>query len=185
MTNLTPQPPNTMSALFIFRLQDDHFLVADSTTPPITPWLVRHPPVSITVATPGSNIDTLTLELMALHGTDRVRGGSYSEEHLTIAQFLTIETRLRERPCTQCGRTGHYAAVCWVGPTRPLTMEEAARHCERCDRNGHVTSDCHETWDINGREIDDDTDGDSENSVEYDDTYLDAGYDSQDSDESE
>ena len=143
-----------MTALYILHLLNHHFLVTDTISPPITSWLMRYPPVSMRQATGSADADALTLELMAIYGTDCVRGGSYTDEHLTIAQLLTIESCLYDRSCTQCGQPGHYAAVCWPGPLAT------------------------DTWDINGCEINDDTDADS---AYYDDDDDDTGYDSQDS----
>jgi hypothetical protein len=58
--------------------------------------------------------DKITKEMMASHGIENVRGGSYVSEQLDDIQeeSLLREIWAAKDCCTQCGRKGHFIASC-------------------------------------------------------------------------
>jgi len=62
--------------------------------------------------------DNTTLDLMACHGVDRVRGASYVQAELPEATAAVLARRLADMRggCFACSSAGHFAAAC---PRRP------------------------------------------------------------------
>ena len=82
-----------MTTIYIFRLEGGHYSVSKSDS-------VRrfHPPVCLvkTIENAGPfDEDKIVKELMATHGIDKVRGGSYVAETLTEAQRSVLQQELR------------------------------------------------------------------------------------------
>ena len=142
-------------------------------------WTVSHPPVTIertfTESSPFDE-DKTTKELMARHGIDRVRGGSYCQEHLTTAQITALQAELRTAAgtCFTCGKAGHYAVDCRTSISKPKPASRPHDEaCYRCGRTGHYIADCYASKDVHGRDIVDD---DSEEDSDYDDDDSDDDY---------
>lgn len=129
-------------------------------------WTSLHRPTAIERTIPETSPfdeDKLTKELMARHGIDRVRGGSYCQENLSSTQLaaLRMELRLASGVCFNCGKTGHYVSECdGVVASKPKTKTKSAA-CYRCGREGHFVADCYATKDIHGRVIVNDDSDDS------------------------
>ena len=60
--------------------------------------------------------DACVISLMAEHGIDKVRGGSYSNIKLSAAQRKSLESQLAHTndQCARCGRKGHFIASCYA-----------------------------------------------------------------------
>lgn len=96
---------------------------------------------------------------MAIHGIDRVRGGTYAQIHLPYYQTKTLTDELKtvSNSCFHCGMTGHYIKTC---PQRPHNSSNEvtplppisglAQLCTRCGRNSHKVQDCYATTNIQG-----------------------------------
>ena len=58
--------------------------------------------------------DKTTLEYMAAHGVERVRGGTHSQVVLPPEQLAAIEQQMRtaQDRCLRCGSDAHFAAHC-------------------------------------------------------------------------
>lgn len=74
--------------------------------------------------------DAKVLELMAIHGVDKVRGGSYSQETLTQTQMEAITSAVRGATdvCLNCGKKGHFIKNCpkkreGKGPAKEIPVE--------------------------------------------------------------
>lgn len=60
--------------------------------------------------------DTEVKKLMALHGIDNVRGGSYSQNELTPTQKKSLQSEMDHASgrCLRCGRDSHWVAQCFA-----------------------------------------------------------------------
>jgi predicted GIY-YIG superfamily endonuclease len=137
-------------------------------------WTARHRPVTIERTFPETSPfdeDKTTKELMARHGIDRVRGGSYCQETLTSAQVTALQAEMRTATgaCFTCGKPGHYATDCRV--TVLSKPRAKADTCYRCGRAGHYSNTCYASKDVYGRTIADDSDSYEED--DSDDEYYD------------
>ncbi len=82
-------------------------------------WTSKYKPIrigSVFLATGPTHEDATVKELMAVHGIDMVRGGSYSNVVLTQMQIdaLTAELRGATDKCMRCGRSGHWIKDCYA-----------------------------------------------------------------------
>ena len=84
-----------MVSLYCLLLEDGHYYVGKSSNVHVrfedhqagegSEWTARHPPVSLFEIRPNCDDwdeDKFVKQMMALHGIDKVRGGSYSQIHL-------------------------------------------------------------------------------------------------------
>jgi predicted GIY-YIG superfamily endonuclease len=116
-----------MTSIYVLRLQAGKFYVGKSENPMRryqehlegkgSSWTRKYRPLKVEKilenASPFDE-DKVTKEMMAKHGIENVRGGSYVTETLDDVQE---EALLREiwgakDCCTQCGRKGHFIADC-------------------------------------------------------------------------
>lgn len=110
--------------------------------------------------------DRTVLEFMRIHGIDNVRGGSFSNVHLTRAQRDVLEMQLNHASsrCLRCGSHGHWVAQC------PRAVREVEYYdadidedvtvtygtytdgdvCFRCGRRGHWVAQCYARTHVNG-----------------------------------
>jgi hypothetical protein len=121
---------------------------------------------------PGLEEDAQVKSMMLQHGIDHVRGGSYSNVHLTSTQTAMLEKTIRhaESVCFRCGQQNHFANQCdsqtMVGSLSTtktfhvhgashnrLVQDQTLRHCERCGRNNHTADRCFATFDVRGVRI--------------------------------
>jgi predicted GIY-YIG superfamily endonuclease len=60
--------------------------------------------------------DKVTKELMAKHGIDKVRGGTYVSPELDDFQMEMLQQEIwaAKDCCTTCGRKGHFASKCYA-----------------------------------------------------------------------
>jgi predicted GIY-YIG superfamily endonuclease len=131
-------------------------------------WTKLHPPVVLFCqerAVSPFHEDGKVKELMAEHGIDRVRGGSYCQVRLPDEKRAALEEELRhaQGACLRCGRAGHWAAGCYAKTDAagtplpdsdgqqpkvraPAPAENAGpartRQCSRCGRAGHKAANC-------------------------------------------
>jgi predicted GIY-YIG superfamily endonuclease len=143
-------------------------------------WTRQHPPLRTLIIKPmGSPFeeDMTTKEMMAKHGIENVRGGSYCNVTLTREQMTLLEREIRhaQNKCFLCGDATHYAMECKVSPTQPRVK---AMRCYRCGRTSHISRDCFAktTYDGNPIEIDltqtdDEDDGEDDDEDDEDEEY--------------
>lgn len=102
--------------------------------------------------------DKYTLKLMAEHGIENVRGGSYVQIHLPELIISDIERRIRMATdrCLNCGSKDHFVTKCirkrkseeketinTNKKSRFLSkLEKNFIGCEICMKDDHFTSDC-------------------------------------------
>lgn len=100
--------------------------------------------------------DKITKELMAKHGIEKVRGGSYVQEELSEfhVEALKMELWGATDKCTTCGRQGHFARNCYARKdvtgkeidTESESDDDSSRSsgsCYCCGRSGHYAADCY------------------------------------------
>ena len=82
-------------------------------------WTRLHGPIRLVESYKTSNTfeeDRKTKEIMAKYGIDKVRGGSYTTEHLDryTIEFLQKEIWSGQDRCSRCGRCNHYVTECYA-----------------------------------------------------------------------
>jgi len=101
--------------------------------------------------------DKITKELMAKHGIDNVRGGTYVSEELDVYQKDTLQREIwsASDSCTTCGRSGHFASSCYARTTvtgerieYESEEDEESEYdyyepiCYKCRTIGHYATTC-------------------------------------------
>jgi len=109
-------------------------------------WTRRFPPVSLVETRMGVSPfeeDKATKEYMAIHGIDKVRGGSYVTEELSTTQWEECRTALRAAGdcCTRCGRKGHFVATCYASTHVEGDAIEEAEEAEEAEDSEEEAED--------------------------------------------
>lgn len=144
-------------------------------------WVKNHPILKLISVIPVNTLETkvefkeeeVVTKMMMEYGIDKVRGGSYCNNVLTIPQKdeLTRRLRMMNGQCVVCGGTGHFAVNCKNKKSDPSPKETEPpkkSRCERCFRYGHTISKCWAKRYENKEEISDD-DEESEDDEDDDD----------------
>ena len=166
--------PNMSISLYVLRCEGDRFYVGKTHNVDVrfkqhaagagAAWTTRYPPVCIERTYDNMSPfdeDRITKELMATHGINKVRGGSYVMLDLSAVHVSAIQHELRSAQdlCTRCGRKGHFVRDCYAkteivdGQTFAIanmimnkkndSNVTAQDSCTRCGRAGHVVRDCY------------------------------------------
>jgi predicted GIY-YIG superfamily endonuclease/ribosomal protein S14 len=185
--------------IYILKLQQGKFYVGKSQDPmgryaehlagQGSAWTRRYKPVGVEKilenASPFDE-DKLVKEMMAKHGIENVRGGSYVAEELDEIQeeALLREIWGAQDRCTACGRHGHFIASCsaktdilgnrlvaepaplFNPKPHPFTQVAKKNSCFRCGRTGHYASDCYAMTNVKGEYLDSDSENDWSDSNE-------------------
>ena len=154
-------------------------------------WTRIHKPVSMTLHPEMSKGDEskYTERLMAVHGIDNVRGSHYVEVELPEEKRRQAEAAIRcaNDLCQGCGEKGHYIAMCPYPQGRPSPRKaeakgaaprkakaapprrantgrggSRARSCRRCGRESHRETECYARTDVDGYELDSESEESSE-----------------------
>lgn len=87
--------------------------------------------------------DKYTKIMMAEHGIDNVRGGSYTQIELSdqVKQFLQVELSNASDHCFICGSDKHFAKRCKQKQTKTIdnTVQPV---CYKCKKTGHFANKC-------------------------------------------
>jgi predicted GIY-YIG superfamily endonuclease len=128
-------------------------------------WTRAHKPVALEREIRNASAfdeDKITKELMAKHGIDKVRGGSYVATGLPDYQVkaLTTEIRTATDLCTGCGSKGHFISSCQKGAgIRPFLNKKAEwKWRKEDDEEDDEKDDEKEDEEEDGEEDDDDYD---------------------------
>lgn len=107
-------------------------------------WTILHKPVSVCEIRHNCDDwdeDKFVKQMMALHGVDKVRGGSYSQTVLPqfVKDLLVREIRGATNRCFRCGASDHFAKSCESVSSNP---QRAKIVCFKCNIRGHYANEC-------------------------------------------
>ena len=95
-----------MTTIYVLRLEDDHDYVGKTGNLMLryqgngAAWTLRYMPLSLVRSIEGASPfdeDKIVKELMAIHGIDKVRGGSYVSDILTESQRCHLQQEIRDQ----------------------------------------------------------------------------------------
>jgi len=115
--------------IYILKLEGGNYYVGKSDNPAQrfiqhingegSAWTKKHRPLKLLNIIPNASSfdeDKHVKELMAKYGIDKVRGGTYVQDKLSVAQEEMLKKEIRGATdcCTRCGKEGHFVANCWA-----------------------------------------------------------------------
>jgi predicted GIY-YIG superfamily endonuclease len=112
-------------------------------------WTVLHKPVKVAEILEKANPfeeDRMVKQYMGLYGIDKVRGGTYIHENLSIDEinFLQREIWSAQERCMRCGRDNHLAKTCRAQTNiYDVALYDPYIVCDICNRQGHKSSQCY------------------------------------------
>jgi hypothetical protein len=140
-----------MTSIYILKLKNNKYYIGQSKTPEYrirqhkkglgAYWTKLHPPVKVINVIRDCDSydeDKYTLQYMADHGIDNVRGGSFCQRDLPKESIKTIKRMINgaKNKCQNCDKAGHYINKC---PTK----NKKSKSCSRCGRNNHTDDKCY------------------------------------------
>jgi len=157
---------------YVAELEDECYYVGETTRDDVqirflehvngvgAEWTRLHKPkrlVCIYEGLGGHHETAIVLELMQIHGVDKVRGGAFSTVELSRETRAVIEHLLRSgsNRCFRCGSNMHFirdcpsavlvpppTAVAPTPPRPPAFVGPRIIKCGRCGRTGHGQQRC-------------------------------------------
>lgn len=102
--------------------------------------------------------DMMVKKYMRTYGIDKVRGGSYSNIHLSQSQIdaLLRELSNADDRCFNCKQKGHFVNNCPNSIDSNLESTPSCMVCTRCGRMNHLRILCSYSTDIDGNFLDSD-----------------------------
>ncbi len=156
--------------IYVIKLEDDYYYVGkthnveqrfqDHLTGSGSRWTTLHPPVELVETVAITNYfeeDQYVKRYMAIHGIDRVRGGSYVTDVISADQrtFLQKEIWAAQGWCLRCGRNNHLVKTCRAKTTIDNeVIFNASVMCRRCGRPGHTWGKCFARTKLDGSVLD-------------------------------
>ena len=151
-----------MVSLYCLLLEGGHYYVGKSNNVNVrledhlhhggSEWTILHKPVSVCEIRHDCDDwdeDKFVKQMMALHGIDRVRGGSYSQTILPkfVKYLLVREIRGATNKCFRCGASDHFASHCDLASMASVGSSNNRRSkshvvCFKCNARGHYANEC-------------------------------------------
>ncbi len=171
------------TTIYILKLQGGKYYVGksdnvivrirDHTNGAGSAWTRKYKPIDVEKTIPNASPfaeDATVKEYMARYGIDNVRGGTYVTEHLSESEHHHLQQEIwaAKDCCKQCGRAGHFVNTCRA----------------RTDVNGdEIDDDSQDDSDCDDEDSQDDSDCDDDDSQDYSDCDDDDSQDDSDCEE--
>lgn len=154
-----------MVSLYCLLLEGGHYYVGKSNNVEVrlddhhknvgSEWTMLHKPVSVCEIRHNCDDwdeDKFVKQMMALHGVDKVRGGTYSQTVLPlfVKELLVREIRGATNRCFRCGASDHFASRCDVASNSTIASTRSQHRqsrpnnvvCFKCNMRGHYANKC-------------------------------------------